>query len=60
MTEEEVFHAALAKPTADRAAFLEQVCSGNAQLRESVEALLAAHTNHFGTRQSRRGNQQRW
>lgn len=43
MTEEEVFHAALAKPTADRAAFLDQVCSGNAQLRESVEALLAAH-----------------
>ncbi len=43
MTEEELFYAALAKPTAERAAFLGQACSGNAQLRASVEALLAAH-----------------
>jgi len=43
MTEEELFHAALAQPTAERAAFLEQACSGNATLRAAVEALSAAH-----------------
>ncbi|MFN9984477.1 MAG: protein kinase domain-containing protein [Pirellula sp.] len=43
MNEEELFHEALAKPTAERAAFLEQACSGNASLRAAVEALLAAH-----------------
>jgi serine/threonine protein kinase len=43
MTEEELFHAALAQPAAERAAFLEQACSGNACLRAAVEALLAAH-----------------
>ena len=43
MTEEELFHAALAKPPAERAAFLDQACSGNAPLRAAVKALLAAH-----------------
>jgi serine/threonine protein kinase len=43
MNEEELFHAALAKPPAERFAFLEQACSGNAALRAAVEALLAAH-----------------
>ena len=43
MTEEELFHAAVAKPRAERAGFLEQACSGNAPLRAAVEALLAAH-----------------
>jgi serine/threonine protein kinase/WD40 repeat protein len=43
MTEEELFHAALAKPKENRKAFLDQACSGNDSLRASVEALLAAH-----------------
>jgi hypothetical protein len=43
MTEEELFHAALAQPSAERATFLDQACSGNAPLRAAVEALLAAH-----------------
>ena len=43
MTEETLFHAALAKPPAERAAFLDQACSGNAPLRAAVDALLAAH-----------------
>jgi serine/threonine protein kinase/WD40 repeat protein len=43
MTEEELFHAALAKPRIERSAFLDQACSGNTPLRAAVEALLAAH-----------------
>src|SRR5208282_4753729 len=43
MTEESLFHEALAKPPAERAAFLEQACAGQPQLRVAVEALLAAH-----------------
>ncbi len=43
MTEEALFHAALAKPPAERAAFLDEVCSRNAPLRAAVEASLAAH-----------------
>ena len=43
MTEETLFHAALAKSPAERAAFLEAACVGQPQLRAAVEALLAAH-----------------
>ncbi len=43
MTEETLFHEALARPAAERAAFLEQACAGQPQLRAAVEALLAAH-----------------
>jgi len=43
MTEETLFHEALAKPPAERAAFLGQACAGQPQLRAAVEALLAAH-----------------
>lgn len=43
MTEEELFHAALAQTPAARAAFLAQACSGNDALRAAVEALLVAH-----------------
>ena len=43
MNEETLFHEALAKPAAERAAFLEQACAGRSQLRAAVEALLAAH-----------------
>src|SRR5260370_38820751 len=43
MTEETLFHEALAKSPAERAAFLEKACAGQPQLRAAVEALLAAH-----------------
>jgi serine/threonine protein kinase len=43
MTEEELFHGALSRPRAERAAFLDQACAGNAPLRAGVEALLGAH-----------------
>jgi hypothetical protein len=43
MSEEDIFHAALAQPTpAGRAAYLDQACAGNPALRASVEALLRA------------------
>src|SRR5262245_11550437 len=43
MTEESLFHEALAKAPAERAAFLDQACAGQPELRAAVEALLAAH-----------------
>ncbi len=43
MTEETLFHEALAKPLAERAAFLDKACAGQPELRAAVEALLAAH-----------------
>ncbi len=43
MTEEELFHAALALPPAKRASFLDEACAGNATFRAAVEALLLAH-----------------
>src|SRR5262249_1981516 len=43
MTEETLFHEALARPPAERAAFLDQACAGQPELRAAVEALLAAH-----------------
>jgi serine/threonine protein kinase len=43
MNEETLFHRARAKPPAERAAFLEEACGGDAALRERVEALLRAH-----------------
>jgi eukaryotic-like serine/threonine-protein kinase len=44
MTEEQVFLAALDLPHgADRAAYLDEVCSQNSELRRQVEELLAAH-----------------
>ena len=39
----ELFHAAVAKPAAERAAFLSAQCGGDAPLRAEVESLLAAH-----------------
>jgi serine/threonine protein kinase/tetratricopeptide (TPR) repeat protein len=42
-TEEEVFAAALQKPRAERATFLDRACQGDSRLRAGVEALLAAH-----------------
>src|SRR5437764_1788620 len=43
MSEETLFHEALAKPAAERAAFLDAACAGQPELRAAVEALLAAH-----------------
>src|ERR1700674_3495033 len=43
MSEETLFHEALAKPPAERAVFLDQACAGQPELRAAVEALLAAH-----------------
>jgi hypothetical protein len=43
MSEETLFHEALAQPAAQRAAFLDAGCAGQPQLRAAVEALLAAH-----------------
>ncbi len=40
---EALFFAALAKPPPERAAYLGQVCAGDADLRQRVERLLAAH-----------------
>jgi tetratricopeptide (TPR) repeat protein len=39
----ELFLAALERPPAERAAYLEAACAGDAALRQRVEALLAAH-----------------
>jgi serine/threonine-protein kinase len=44
MNEETLFHEALARTNLhERAAFLEQACAGQPELRAAVEALLAAH-----------------
>src|SRR5439155_8378617 len=44
MTEESLFAKALQKSTpAERAAFLDEACSGDAALRQRVEALLQSH-----------------
>src|SRR5262245_38859536 len=45
MTPEDIFHAALAKPQAERSEFLAAACTGNDALRTRVEALLHAHEN---------------
>src|SRR5437868_362168 len=43
VSEESLFHQALAKSSAGRAAFLDAACAGQPELRAAVEALLAAH-----------------
>jgi serine/threonine-protein kinase len=40
---QEVFLAVVERPASDRAAFLDQECGSDAELRERVETLLAAH-----------------
>jgi WD40 repeat protein/serine/threonine protein kinase len=45
MNAEEVFHDALARPPADRPAFLASACGGDDALHRRVEALLHAHEN---------------
>src|SRR5258705_13498655 len=39
----EVLHNALDIPRAERAAYLDQTCNGNSELRREVESLLASH-----------------
>jgi WD40 repeat protein/serine/threonine protein kinase len=43
MDEEILFYRALEKPSTERAAFLEEACAGDADLRQRIEALLRAH-----------------
>src|SRR4051812_37509655 len=43
MSPEEIFHAALAKPQAERPAFLAAACAGDEALRSRIGALLQAH-----------------
>ena len=43
MNEESIFAEAVAKPGAERSAYLDRVCGDDAQLRSRVDALLAAH-----------------
>jgi len=44
----EVFHAALARDTPARAQLLDEMCTGDAELRAEVDALLAAHRDGEG------------
>jgi serine/threonine protein kinase len=48
MNEEELFHEALARNPADRAAYLNRACAGDPALRVSVEALLRANVGATG------------
>jgi len=41
----EIYHAALDRPSDQRAAFVEQACASDAELRREVQSLLAAHAN---------------
>ena len=43
MNEETLFQEAISRPSEQRAAFLEEACAGQPDLREAVNALLAAH-----------------
>src|SRR5262245_3616124 len=45
MNEETLFHLAREKPPDERAAFLDEACTGNTALRQRLEILLAAHAN---------------
>src|SRR5438105_3127288 len=47
---EELFHAALARPERQRAAFLDEVCAGDAGLRRELESLLAQDMTGSGSR----------
>jgi serine/threonine protein kinase/tetratricopeptide (TPR) repeat protein len=45
MSEETLFHEALARPAGERASFLDAACAGDAALRQRLEILLSAHDN---------------
>ena len=40
---DQLFHAALERKPEERAAFLDEACAGDEELRKEVEALIAAH-----------------
>jgi serine/threonine protein kinase len=42
---ERLYHAALARPVSDRAAYLADACAGDDELRREVESLLAQHAS---------------
>ena len=48
MTEEEIFHEALAHDPADRGAYLDRACAGDPALRAAVDALLQADVGATG------------
>src|SRR5947209_8037096 len=48
MTEEEIFHQAIARSPEERLAFLEQACAGDPSMRAAVEALLRANVGATG------------
>src|SRR5262245_1202303 len=48
MTEEAIFHEALSRSPAERAAFLDGACAGQPELRGRLEKLLAAHVDAGG------------
>jgi serine/threonine protein kinase len=48
MSEEEIFHEALARNPADRAAYLDHACAGDPALRAAVQALLRANVGASG------------
>src|SRR5215471_2500925 len=43
-----LFHSALERDPADRAAFLEEACSGDSSLRNEIESLISSHDNSDG------------
>src|SRR5262245_51720169 len=45
MSPEDIFHAALARPPAERSEFLAETCAGDNALQGRMEALLWAHEN---------------
>ncbi len=45
---DDLFHVALARPLAERAAFLAEACDGDEELRREVSSLLAAHEGADG------------
>src|SRR5260370_6170473 len=49
-----LFDAALARPEADRGAFLSSECGDDSRLRQEVESLLAAHGDAHGFLSGRR------
>ena len=46
----QIFHQAMARPLAERYAFLDEACSGDAAVRSEVEELLAAHDDIGGVK----------
>jgi len=47
-TVERIYHAALARPADERAAFLADACAGDEELRREVQSLLAEHASADG------------